>query len=145
VSGTEVVAQVKAHMVPTGRPDIQNLRGAAHDGRAAVFFSLTGYTAGATEYAAAADVALFRFADYSGSITPINDAARRLLLKVLSAEQAAAHRRSILDSHLKRMSEIGWEVEERSDYVAVIVSRQGLGEYPFGCLVTVLSGGLTLV
>lgn len=73
------VAQVKAWMIPIGRPDIQQLRGVAHDGRTAFFFSLTGYTPGAIAFANQSGVALFRFAAYDGSIEPSNEAGRNVI------------------------------------------------------------------
>jgi hypothetical protein len=78
VIAKNAVAQVKAHMVFIGRPDVQRLRGAAHRGEAALFFSLTDYTTDAYTFANEANVALFRFADYSGSVEPKNDAAKKL-------------------------------------------------------------------
>src|SRR6266480_5439695 len=61
VESIEAVAQVKAWMVPVGSPEIQQLKGAAYEGRFALFFSLTDYTAAAVRFADQAGVALFRF------------------------------------------------------------------------------------
>ena len=79
VVASEAVAQVKAWMTPVGSPEVQQLKGVAHDGRMAVFFSLTEYTASAQEFAQKAEVALFRIVGYDGSIEPSNDHARHLL------------------------------------------------------------------
>lgn len=61
---SSAVAQVKFHASPIGRPDIQRLRGAAHDFRIAIFYSTGGYTREAREYASQADVALFQMDPY---------------------------------------------------------------------------------
>ena len=79
VVASEAVAQVKAWMTPVGSPEIQQLKGVAHDGRMAMFFSLTDYTAAAQEFAQKAEIVLFRFAGYDGSIEPSNDHARHFL------------------------------------------------------------------
>lgn len=56
-----VVAQVKAEMVPTGRPVIQQIAGiAAVEGKSAMCFSLAGFTREATVWAARAGVQLYR-------------------------------------------------------------------------------------
>jgi hypothetical protein len=81
VESIEGVAQVKAWMVPVGSPEVQQLRGAAHDGRLAVFFSLTDYTPAAVQFADQADVALFRFSGYNGEVEPVNPFAREVLAK----------------------------------------------------------------
>lgn len=70
------VAQVKAHMVPIGRPDLQNLAGvAAVEGKTALFFALNGYTAQAIQWADRAKMALFTF-DLQGAPEPVNNIAR---------------------------------------------------------------------
>src|SRR2546430_64683 len=79
VIGTGVVAQVKAWMTPVGRPEIQQLRGLAFDGRTAVFFSLMAFTSEAMSFAYQSGVALFRFSGYDGSIEPANDHAHQLI------------------------------------------------------------------
>jgi hypothetical protein len=78
VVASRAVAQVKAHMVPVGSPDVQRLRGAAHRGEIAIFFSLTDYTPAAYAFAEAAGVALFRFAGYDGAVEPCNQRARQI-------------------------------------------------------------------
>lgn len=75
VNSSEAIAQVKAHMVPVGRPDIQNLAGvAAVEQKTALFFALSGFTQQALEWADRAGVALFTF-DLVGDPEPINAAA----------------------------------------------------------------------
>jgi hypothetical protein len=78
VNSSEAVAQVKAYMVPVGRPDLQNLAGvAAVERKKAIFFALSGYTVQALEWAERADMALFTF-DLMGDPEPLNSAALRL-------------------------------------------------------------------
>lgn len=79
VQAKGAVAQVKATTSPVGRADIQRIRGVAHDGREAIFFSLGGYSAGAVEWAEDAGVALFQFAGYDGTIEAISTHATTLL------------------------------------------------------------------
>jgi hypothetical protein len=79
VESSKAIAQVKAWMVPVGRPEIQQLRGAAFDGRKPIFFSLMSYTAEAEAFASSAGVALFRFAGYDGQIEPVNAYAQAIL------------------------------------------------------------------
>jgi hypothetical protein len=70
------VAQVKAHMIPTGRPDLQNLAGiAAVEGKEGIFFSLNGYSAQAIEWGTKAKIALFTF-DLQGVPEAANSIAR---------------------------------------------------------------------
>jgi len=77
VASSRAVAQVKAHMVPIGRPELQNLVGvAAVEGKLALFFALTGYTAQAIEWGTKAKMALFTF-DLQGVPNPANDIARK--------------------------------------------------------------------
>jgi hypothetical protein len=85
VESVEGVAQVKAWMVPVGSPEIQQLRGAAHDGRAALFFSLTDYTPAALRFADEAGVILFRFSGYTGEVEPVNQCASRFLTECSQA------------------------------------------------------------
>lgn len=82
VLADEAVAQVKALMLPVGRPDIQRLRGVAHDGRAALFFSLNAYTPGAVAFAEESGVALFRFSGYDGIVESCNDSADAVLSRI---------------------------------------------------------------
>lgn len=77
VRATDAVAQVKHYATPIGGPAIQQLRGAAHGQGAALFYSLSGYTKAAVEYANSAAVALFTY-DESGVVQPFNHAAQIL-------------------------------------------------------------------
>jgi hypothetical protein len=55
------VAQVKAHQIATPRPEVQRLKGAAtgYGDVLPIFYSLSGYTAGAIKWAEGVGVALF--------------------------------------------------------------------------------------
>jgi hypothetical protein len=63
--------------VPVGAPDVQRLRGAAHGERFALFYSGSGYSRAALEFAAAAGVALFEY-DATNQVHPVNVAAEHL-------------------------------------------------------------------
>lgn len=79
VVSADAVAQVKMEGLPTGRPVLQALFGAASvDGKRAVFFSLAGYTTQALEWAERAAIACFEFA-FDGSIEARTPAAEHLL------------------------------------------------------------------
>lgn len=70
------VAQVKMEGLPTGRPVVQETHGAAVvESKAAVCFSLAGYTDEAVAWADKAGVALLRF-DFQGVPEPVNSLAR---------------------------------------------------------------------
>jgi hypothetical protein len=76
VTSERAIAQVKAHMVPIGRPEIQNLAGVASvERKLAMFFALNGYTAQAVQWADKAKVALFTF-DLQGRPEAVNETAR---------------------------------------------------------------------
>lgn len=81
-SGVDVVAagavaQVKMEGVPTGRPTVQALLGAAvGEGKDGLFFSLAGYTAEAVVWADRVGLALYAF-DLQGEPVAANAVARR--------------------------------------------------------------------
>lgn len=78
VESDTAVAQVKAHMVPIGRPDIQMLYGVASSLRKRpIFIALQGYTAHALNWAEEHGVALFVF-DLQGAPSPVNGHARSI-------------------------------------------------------------------
>lgn len=78
VRATGMVAQVKAHMTPVGRPDLQRIYGVAMaESSMPLFFSLTSYTRQAIDWANAVDLPLFRFS-LDGRVEPVNPAARDL-------------------------------------------------------------------
>lgn len=87
------VAQVKLHMKPTGRPDLQRLYGArgSHVEQEMLFFCFMGYSAKAIEYANQVGMALFRYR-LDGSYDAVNPAASRFIdrgREVLSANASA--------------------------------------------------------
>jgi len=74
------VAQVKMEGLPTGRPALQALVGAATvEGKMPVFFSLAGYTDQALQWAERSGMACFEFA-FDGSLEGRTVLARELLL-----------------------------------------------------------------
>lgn len=88
VTSETCIAQVKMEALATGRPAVQALYGvAAVEGKAAVFFSLAGYTARAMEWADRAGVACLQFA-FDGSIEASNEAAAALLAYGAAASTA---------------------------------------------------------
>jgi hypothetical protein len=77
VESSVAVAQVKTHMIPIGRPALQQLHGVAvAAGKKALFFSLMSYTKDAIRWADGVGMALFRF-DFAGVPEPINSYARQ--------------------------------------------------------------------
>lgn len=76
VRASRIVAQVKYTSRPVGRPVIQQLIGAS-DGRAAAFFSLSGFTEQAREFADQRGVALFTVR-LPTTVLPLNRAAEIL-------------------------------------------------------------------
>lgn len=89
VAAVGAVAQVRAWMTPIGLGEIQRLKGAAHDGRAAFFFSLMDYTKEARDFADRADVRLFRFCGYDGGVEASNSAAVRFLAELAQSSGGA--------------------------------------------------------
>lgn len=75
---SDAAAQVKFYANPIGRPDIQRLRGAAHEYRLALFYSTGGFTKEAVAYAIEAGVALFLMDPY-GRCKPMSDLAALLV------------------------------------------------------------------
>ncbi|MFF7975795.1 restriction endonuclease [Streptomyces sp. NPDC007905] len=79
VLAERAVAQVKKEGSRTTRPTVQQLHGVATaKQRAALFFSMAGYTPPAITWATQQDVALFQY-DLQGTPQPINPPALRLL------------------------------------------------------------------
>ncbi|WIB65297.1 restriction endonuclease [Curtobacterium sp. MCBD17_040] len=71
VAAANAVAQVKHLAQPVGSPDIQRVRGAAHNIPYVLFYSSSGYTGAALEVADAAQVALFTFTP-EGEVSAVN-------------------------------------------------------------------------
>jgi hypothetical protein len=79
VIATRAVGQVKAHVNPIGRPEVQQLHGCAVAmKRDSAFFCLGGYTPQAVGWADSVEMPLFRF-DLSGEPEPVNGTARRIM------------------------------------------------------------------
>ncbi len=96
VRAKSMVAQVKMHMVPVGRPDLQRLHGVATtEGAVALFFSLTDYTREAKEWAEQVGMALFRFSP-AGEAEPVNGYAKVLIERAENRAVAAAPAREPL-------------------------------------------------
>ena len=98
VVSESAVAQVKAHSAPVGAPDVQRLRGASHEKEEALFYSLSGYTSQALEFAEISGVSLFTF-DSSNNVEPANSHALRL---IVSSQTTAVEEqiRKVLENHL---------------------------------------------
>jgi len=72
------VAQVKAQKQRTSRPEVQKLYGVAQaEGKQPLFFSTSGYTSPAIDFADRNGIALFELRD-GDDVEPINDAASGL-------------------------------------------------------------------
>lgn len=80
VRARDAVAQVKWQGAQTSRPELQNLYGARgiNHSQQLLFFSASGYSRGAIEYADMVGIALFTF-DPTGVLTARNVRAERLL------------------------------------------------------------------
>lgn len=72
------VAQVKHMGVPSGAPIVQSALGAGHGKVAVLFFSLSGFTRQAEDFAEQSGVALFTY-DIYGEVRAGNDYARTLV------------------------------------------------------------------
>lgn len=108
VLSTEAAAQVKFYASPVGRPDIQRLRGAAHEYRLAIFYATSGYTAEAVAYANQAGVALFQM-DPLGRCEAASDVA--LLLVEPELVQERRYRLEELQAVRYRYAAAGFEVD----------------------------------
>jgi hypothetical protein len=73
------LGQVKYQAAQVGRPELQRFVGARPKGSTAqlMFFTGSDYTPTARTYAQEWDIALFRY-DLNGTMTPVNDTARRI-------------------------------------------------------------------
>lgn len=76
--GNIVAAQVKHLGTSVGAPDVQRLVGAAQFAERLLFYSASGYSRQAINYAQSAGVALFRYTPY-GDAAAQNEAAEELL------------------------------------------------------------------
>lgn len=79
VTSSLAVAQVKAEMIPTGRPKIQQLHGVAQSlNKKAFFFALNGYSKEAYDFADSIGMALFSF-NLQGEPVAENQIARHYI------------------------------------------------------------------
>ncbi|KUN90418.1 hypothetical protein AQJ84_40185 [Streptomyces resistomycificus] len=79
VLAEQAVAQVKKEGSPTSRPTVQQLHGvAAAQSKAALFFSMAGYTPQAMDWASRHGIALFQY-DLQGTPSPHNLPAHHLM------------------------------------------------------------------
>ena len=90
VRSERALAQVKCLAAAVGRPDLQRLGGvgAGEPGKQLFFFSGSGYTATASEYADATGMALFTYG-LDGSVAPANAAARHVMRVSLPLQPVA--------------------------------------------------------
>jgi hypothetical protein len=72
------VAQVKLLSQPVGSPDIQRLKGAAHDSKNVLFYSSAGYSRAAISVADELGIALFSFSPSTLEVVAVNDHAKRV-------------------------------------------------------------------
>lgn len=89
VSADGAVAQVKFTSAPIGGPVVQQLRGAAHAAKHALFYSLSGYTTSAVAFGDAAGVALFTF-DRTAGVSAANTTGRHMLAERGGSSSAPA-------------------------------------------------------
>lgn len=89
VRSSDGVAQVKWKTAQTGRPDLQRLYGARGDDYDVelLFFTASGYSKGAKEYAAAHEISLFLY-DPDGMLTAVNEEAGYIVERANEAERA---------------------------------------------------------
>ncbi len=89
IRATQALAQVKFKAAQAGRPEVQNLVGAAGRNAAAqlIFFSAAGYSTHALAYANQQHVALFTFGPF-GAIEPANHTARSITRRARIAAAA---------------------------------------------------------
>lgn len=90
---SKAIAQVKWHIAPTGRPDVQKLygaRGRRHD-LEMLFFSASGYTAQAVVCANELEVALFTI-DQNNGLTPRNKPAQAIVARMRARKEMQRER-----------------------------------------------------
>lgn len=136
VVSTRAVAQVKHHFNPVGRADLQRLFGArAHKTDLdLLFFSRSGYSRHAVEYAYAVGMVLFKY-DLEGDLKPINEVAQNLVNaqaeKKRAAERMAAARKAPLPSS-DRIGQTPGKPESSQGFFeisAVIILAYGLWSF----------------
>lgn len=97
VRSDNAVAQVKFQRQPVGRPALQMLTGVAkHERKQALFFSRSGYSRTAHEWARATDIALFEFIG-DATVRPVNKASTDIERQALGKLPLPAWRDSAED------------------------------------------------
>lgn len=93
VRAGRALGQVKYQAAQVGRPELQRFVGARPYGSTAqlIFFTGSDYTTTAVAYAREWDIALFTYR-LDGTMTPVNDAARRVHRATPSPAPATVHR-----------------------------------------------------
>ncbi|WP_411082254.1 restriction endonuclease [Streptomyces sp. cmx-18-6] len=91
VHAAGALGQVKYQAAQVGRPDLQRFVGARPHGSTAqlIFFTGSGYTATAVVYAEERTIALFTYR-LDGTMTPVNDTARRIHRSAAASASTAA-------------------------------------------------------
>ena len=147
-------AQVKAKQDPVGAPDLQKLKGAAANYEFLLFYSLSGYTTQATEFAENANIALFTF-DKKNNVLGFNSTARWLAgsvnpnmeaLKASSDAQSAADLITQFSGLLREVTNwlklSPWPYlvpQERLEAAALGISASTIGFSSFQLRATLLS------
>lgn len=102
IRANSAIAQVKARLVRTSRPEVQQLAGIAqHEGKLAIFFAVAGFTTEAMQWANDAGVAMFSL-DSTGTARPIGHRAA-LLIDEPARPSAPAGPRYEPPSEIKRL------------------------------------------
>lgn len=106
VSSTNALAQVKHWVKPVGRPQLQNLYGAREQRThlELLFFSLSGYSKGAVEYASKVGIALLRY-DKAGRVVAENRHARELLAAEAKRQREEERKAQARKAELRRQRE----------------------------------------
>lgn len=104
------IAQVKFHALPVGSPDVQRLKGAAHERETALFYSASGYTEAAKLYAEKAGIALFVIGPWS-QVAAVNNVAKQIAAATSKEDAGAAQllfqeQRDLLLGRVSTLAEI---------------------------------------
>lgn len=92
VVASGAVAQVKHHAQAVAAPVVQQLLGAAYGHDRALFYSSSGFTRQATEYANSAGVALFSIDPAMNVVAPANELAASLCSERTDPDELASRR-----------------------------------------------------
>lgn len=135
VTAAGALAQVKFQAVMVGSPELQRLFGArGHElHRQLLFFTGTGYSARAVEYAAAAGIALFTY-DLAGQVDAVNEHARQLVADAEAARTPPPPRKPSATETKSKASTSGWRAAPQPETPAEPVATAA----GMGCAATVL-------